>query len=547
MAGATSSKKRSTAKKRSGSTKSQETVKEKGKVNKTTSKSSTSTASSKKSSSKGQRSSSQSKGSGASAKNSQDEINEKTSSASPSTSGDSLKNTRGGRSGSSNAKERNGGRGRGEGRGRGRNGNEKNTSTAATSTTDPTDSGGRRSAGGRGGGRNPGGRGGGRSVGGHGGGRNPGGCGGGRNANGRGGGTGGSRRQSSSSDEYACLPESLKAFSNGWEEITTDSKYEVVMKDDYNGIENSTHMCQIYENIADRVVRAINRKGVPLTTYSIFSHLLSNTALLIIVENTSEQLVIDGYAPTNLLEFKVFLGTRWLRSRMRMSPELAFIRMQETARSSGFILMTLSRYKQIYQCIRGFAMSGRHEEWKDYDKSTWMKRGVMLRQLAPLEKEVFVKSIGTLLNQGNAHLVIDDELIGSRAKDVENKSVSNRKAGKEGPTADCIACSFTSIMYGVRLRVRGEKMVENIHALVDTLPRITTSDANVRLSFDRGYGTMKFIEETTSKNYKISTIATTVGSRHPFLPKTEMEKFIKTCLDKGDTANVVGRKVGFVY
>ena len=178
-------------------------------------------------------------------------------------------------------------------------------------------------------------------------------------------------------------------------------------------------------------------------------------------------------------------------------------------------------------------MSGRHEEWKDYDLSTWMKRGVMLRKLAPLEKEVFVKSIDTLLNQGNAHLVIDDELIGSRAKDVESKSVLNRKAGKEGPTADCIACSFTSIMYGVRLRVRGEKMVENIHALVDTLPTITTSDANVRLSFDRGYGTMKFIEETTSKNYKISTIARTVGSRHPFLSKAEMEKFIKDMFGQG--------------
>ena len=138
-----------------------------------------------------------------------------------------------------------------------------------------------------------------------------------------------------------------------------------------------------------------------------------------------------------------------VRSRMRMSPELAFNRMQETAKSCGFILMTLDRYKQIYQCIRGFEMSGRHEEWKDYDQLTWMKRGVMLRKLAPLEKEIFVKSIDTLMNQANAHLVIDDELIGSRAKDVESKSVSNRKAGKEGPTADCIACSFTSVMYGV--------------------------------------------------------------------------------------------------
>ena len=101
------------------------------------------------------------------------------------------------------------------------------------------------------------------------------------------------------------------------------------------------------------------------------------------MENRCEHLVINGYGPTNLLEFKMFLGTRWLGSRLQISPELAFDRIQETVKSSGFLLMALSRYKHIYQCIRGFSMSGRHEDWNNYNESTWMKRGVMLRQLAP--------------------------------------------------------------------------------------------------------------------------------------------------------------------
>ena len=273
-------------------------MKKNSKGNKTSGKLTTSAASSKTSTSRGQSSSSQPKWRGAGAKNGRNKINEKISSESPSTtSRDSLNKTGGGRSRSASVKDRNGGRGRGDGRGRNCNENKNSKSTAATSTTSTTDSGNKH--GGRG---TNSGRGGGRSRGGRGSGRSAGGCGGGR---------GGSWRQSLSSDEYACLPESLKTFSNGWEEITNDSKYDVVMNDNYNGLENSTHMCQIYKNIADRVVRAINRKGVPLTTYSIFSHLLSDIALLIIVENTSEQLVIDGYAPTNLLEFKTFLGTRW--------------------------------------------------------------------------------------------------------------------------------------------------------------------------------------------------------------------------------------------
>ena len=94
---------------------------------------------------------------------------------------------------------------------------------------------------------------------------------------------------------------------------------------------------------------------------------------------------------------------------------------------------------------------------------------------------MFAKSIGTLMSKCKAHFLIDDELIGSRAKDVESKTVSNRKAGKEGTVADCVACSFTSVLYGVRLRIRGEMMVDNIHSLVDTLPKITCNDKIIRL------------------------------------------------------------------
>ena len=124
-----------------------------------------------------------------------------------------------------------------------------------------------------------------------------------------------------------------------------------------------------------------------------------------------------------------------------MSPDLAFRKIKQTAKLSGFILMDLSIYKQIHSCIRGFPLKGRRDD--SNDEATWMRRGVMLRELAPLEKEMFAKSIDTLMPKCNAHLVIDDELIGLTAKDFESKTVSNREAGKEGSVADCVACSFT--------------------------------------------------------------------------------------------------------
>ena len=63
-------------------------------------------------------------------------------------------------------------------------------------------------------------------------------------------------------------------------------------------------------------------------------------------------------------------------------------------------------------------------------------------------------------------LVVDDELIGSRAQDVELKSLSYRKADKEGPVADCVADSILGIMFGSRLRIRSEPEKINVEKLL---------------------------------------------------------------------------------
>ena len=62
--------------------------------------------------------------------------------------------------------------------------------------------------------------------------------------------------------------------------------------------------------MADRVVRAIRRKGLTVNTYNIFTHLLSDVALFTVVNYTDEQLLIKGYPATWLLDFKQLIGTR---------------------------------------------------------------------------------------------------------------------------------------------------------------------------------------------------------------------------------------------
>ena len=41
-------------------------------------------------------------------------------------------------------------------------------------------------------------------------------------------------------------------------------------------------------------------------------------------------------------------------------------------------------------------------------------------------------------NKKNSILTYDDKLVGYRANDVEKKGLSDRKAAKEGPVADCV-------------------------------------------------------------------------------------------------------------
>jgi hypothetical protein len=47
--------------------------------------------------------------------------------------------------------------------------------------------------------------------------------------------------------------------------------------------------------------------------------------------------------------------------------------------------------------------------------------------------------------------VLDDELVSSKAVDIEVKTLSSRKSGKEGSTVDVLCDSFFQLIVGMRL------------------------------------------------------------------------------------------------
>ena len=119
--------------------------------------------------------------------------------------------------------------------------------------------------------------------------------------------------------------------------------------------------------------------------------------------------------------------------------------MSPLAQQYGFKVMEMERFSNILTCLRGYSVS--EQSGHDGD-DTWMQKQNMLRNMNSLEVNMYRRSFEILWSSKNGSLVVDDEFVASRAKDVESKAFSSRKTGKDGPVADCVADSSLCLLLG---------------------------------------------------------------------------------------------------
>jgi hypothetical protein len=93
-----------------------------------------------------------------------------------------------------------------------------------------------------------------------------------------------------------------------------------------------------------------------------------------------------------------------------------------------------------------------------------------------LEKKVFERLVDLFLDSGYRGYVLDDELIASKAEDVELKILSTRKSGGEGPTCDCICDSYFQFVLAMRVQSTGDSQMYNVGKLLHTLPPIDNNE-----------------------------------------------------------------------
>jgi hypothetical protein len=84
----------------------------------------------------------------------------------------------------------------------------------------------------------------------------------------------------------------------------------------------------------------------------------------------------------------------------------------------------------------------------DNPESTWTDQRNKLDQMHTLEMKFFERSIEFFFNSQFGCYVLDDELLASKAADVEYKQLSDRKAGGKGLSVMLFVMHFSSFIWG---------------------------------------------------------------------------------------------------
>lgn len=316
------------------------------------------------------------------------------------------------------------------------------------------------------------------------------------------------------------LTESLLASQNGWTNLTSNQqRFQIHNESNFNDAIFGEEFSQTLIDLAEGMEQFLSSRRRQVCDVNIFIALVQ-PAILHLVDCTQQQLVKAREHTVTEKEMWQFVATMIFRQSFNMPKEMAFDAM--AALLPDIDLLTPKHYSTLMSSLRGYDVVGRTA---DEGTRIWFKQSNLLRKMEDIEKLLFSQSNKILLSRrmSGVVFVLDDELVASRANDVELKTLSNRKSGKEGPVADCLSCSLTNVMFGMRLRVKGEAQQTNITKLLQS----TSARKGARLTFDRGYGKFPFVSKMAEEPYNVSTVAAPLGSRHPFIPQEEVESMVR--------------------
>ena len=320
------------------------------------------------------------------------------------------------------------------------------------------------------------------------------------------------------------VPKEFQCWKTGWEEVLPeDGKSTFILEDDFNHQVLQEPFANSYISIAQGMSSYLSQQGMENNPVAIFKALMEDAIPML--REYINAAIVEKEGKTSKMkndyELWEFIALCFLRAGFNMDSGTAYQCMEVVAQSHFLKIMSSQRFNTILACLRAYPTAKRKPS---NEEDEWYQEMNVFGRYRKLEEAMFRKSVARLLKlQTSPVLVLDDELVSSRAQDVERKSHSDRKAGKDGPTADLVADAYSQVVYGFRLRQRGVKDLDNVELLLRTLPHAMPSDQPT-ITFDRGYGKMYFIRLILSMGYNVWTIANWQKSRHPFILSFDVDE-----------------------
>jgi len=182
--------------------------------------------------------------------------------------------------------------------------------------------------------------------------------------------------------------------------------------------------------------------------------LLAQPGIDKVLEYTVESMNRSGVPPLCPTEFNRFIGTALFSSCFTLALDDSFELMNSL--SNGGV-MKHERFKEILHHLKGFDCGNEKNPALSH---SWDDQRNLLRNIHPFETRSFERTIYYFFDSINGAYVYDDELIASKAKDVELCTLSDRKTGGEGPTVDCLCDSFFQFIISMRLRTLEDSQLE---------------------------------------------------------------------------------------
>lgn len=123
------------------------------------------------------------------------------------------------------------------------------------------------------------------------------------------------------------------------------------------------------------------------------------------------------------------------------------------------------------------------------------------QRLDAFERTAYDFSWNVCLIAKHTTVTLDADLYGTRARDNQVKTLSSRKADKEGHSADVLCDTLFRITLGVRFRRRGDSQASNADKLLDVFNsgHGEISLRRIVASADRGYGSLKLLKNLISR------------------------------------------------